>query len=92
MQTLDTLRSKTPDNSIFVLANTHDGKVGLVVAVSKDLNARIAAPDLLNEIGPLVGAKGGGRADLARAGGGNNSDGVEPLLAAAKQWIRERLS
>ena len=92
MQTLDTLRSKTPDNSIFVLANTHDGKVGLVVAVSKDLNARIAAPDLLNEIGPLVGAKGGGRADLARAGGGNNPDGVEPLLAAAKQWIRERLS
>jgi alanyl-tRNA synthetase len=92
MQTLDTLRSKTPHNSVFVLANVHDGKVGLVVAVGKELSTRIAAPDLLNSVGPLVGAKGGGRSDLARAGGGNNPDGIESLLVAAKEWIHEQLS
>ena len=92
MQTLDTLRSKTPHNSVFVLANVHDGKVGLVVAVGKELSTRIAAPDLLNSVGPLVGAKGGGRPDLARAGGGNNPDGIESLLVAAKEWIHEQLS
>lgn len=92
MQTLDTLRSKTPHNSVFVLANVHDGKVGLVVAVAKELSTRIAAPDLLNSVGPLVGAKGGGRPDLARAGGGNNPDGIQSLLVAAKEWIHEQLS
>ena len=92
MQTLDTLRSKTSDDSVFVLANVADGKVGLVVAVSKALSVRIAAPDLLNSIGPLVGAKGGGRPDLARAGGGNNLDGIEALVAAAKEWLQERLN
>ena len=92
MQTLDTLRSKTADDSVFVLANVAGGKVGLVVAVSKALSERIAAPDLLNSIGPLVGAKGGGRPDLARAGGGNNPDGIEVLIAAAKEWLRERLN
>ena len=92
MQTLDTLRSKTADDSVFVLANVAGGKVGLVVAVSKALSARIAAPDLLNSIGPLVGAKGGGRPDLARAGGGNNPDGIEALISAAKEWLQERLN
>ena len=92
MQTLDTLRSKTPHNSVFVLANVHDDKVGLVVAVSKELSTRIAAPDLLNSVGSLVGAKGGGRPDLARAGGGDNPDGIESLLVTAKQWVHEQLS
>ena len=92
MQTLDTLRSKTPENSVFVLANIAGGKVGLVVAVSKELSARIPAPDLLNSIGHLVGAKGGGRPDLARAGGGSNPDGIEALLVAAKEWLQEQLS
>jgi alanyl-tRNA synthetase len=92
MQTLDTLRSKTANDSVFVLANVAGGKVGLVVAVSKALSARIPAPDLLNSIGPLVGAKGGGRPDLARAGGGNNPDGIEALVSAAKEWLQERLN
>ncbi|GIS20367.1 MAG: hypothetical protein CM15mP120_22830 [Pseudomonadota bacterium] len=58
MQTLDTLRSKAAQDSVFVLANVQGGKVGVVVAVSKALSDRLAAPELINAIGPLVGAKG----------------------------------
>jgi alanyl-tRNA synthetase len=92
MQTLDTLRSKAPNNSVFVLANVQGGKVGLVVAVSKDLNPGLSAPELLNAVGPLVGAKGGGRPDLARAGGGDNPAGIDALLEQSKSWLVEHLN
>jgi alanyl-tRNA synthetase len=92
MQTLDTLRSKAPNNSVFVLANVQGGKVGLVVAVSKDLSARLSAPELLNAVGSLVGAKGGGRPDLARAGGGDNPAGIDALLEQSKSWVVEHLN
>jgi alanyl-tRNA synthetase len=92
MQTLDTLRSKAPNNSVFVLANVQGGKVGLVVAVSKDLNPGLSAPELLNAVGPLVGAKGGGRPDLARAGGGDNPAGIDALLEQSKSWVVEHLN
>lgn len=91
MQTLDTLRAKASNDSVFVLANEQGGKVGLVVAVSKALSARLAAPELLNAVGHLVGAKGGGRADLARAGGGNNPAGIDELITASKEWVAEQL-
>ena len=92
MQTLDTLRSKAPNNSVFVLANVQGGKVGLVVAVSKDLSLRLSAPELLNAVGSLVGAKGGGRPDLARAGGGDNPAGIDALLEQSKSWVVEHLN
>ena len=92
MQTLDTLRSKAPNNSVFVLANVQGGKVGLVVAVSKDLNPGLSAPELLNAVGSLVGAKGGGRPDLARAGGGDNPAGIDALLEQSKSWVVEHLN
>ena len=92
MQTLDTLRSKAAQDSVFVLANVQGGKVGVVVAVSKALSDRLAAPELINAIGPLVGAKGGGRPDLARAGGGDNPAGIEQLIAVSKDWVTEQLS
>ena len=92
MQTLDTLRSKAPNNSVFVLTNVQGGKVGLVVAVSKDLNPGLSAPELLNAVGPLVGAKGGGRPDLARAGGGDNPAGIDALLEQSKSWVVEHLN
>ena len=92
MQTLDTLRSQAAKDSVFVLANVQGGKVGLVVAVSKALSERLSAPELLNAIGPLVGAKGGGRPDLARAGGGDNPAGIEQLIAASKNWVTEQLN
>jgi alanyl-tRNA synthetase len=91
MQTLDTLRSKLAVNSIIVLAQVSEGKVGMVVSVSKALTERVQAPELLSAIAEKVGAKGGGRADLARAGGGSNPEGIAGALTDAKSWLLSRL-
>jgi len=90
MQTLDNLRSQL-DSSIVVLAQVENGKVGLVVGVSKDLTERIKAPEVLDVVGPLVGAKGGGRPDLARAGGGDNPQSLEQAFSAAREFVEARL-
>jgi hypothetical protein len=81
LQTLDSLKSKL-GSAVIVLGNVSDGKVSLIAGVSKDLTDRVAAPDLIALVGPEVGAKGGGRPDMARAGGGDKPDA---LAAAAGQ-------
>jgi len=91
MQTLDTLRSQLSADSVIVLAQVADGKVGMVVSVSKSLTDKVKAPDLLAAVADQVGAKGGGRPDLARAGGGTNPEGVAQALADAQVWMRNRL-
>jgi len=90
MQTLDSLRSQLGD-AVIVLAQVSNDKVGMVVGVGKSVVQRIQAPDVLAAIGPLVGAKGGGRADLARAGGGDNPAGLEEAFAAAQTFVRQHL-
>ena len=92
MQTLDTLRSQLSANSVIVLAQVAGGKVGMVVSVSKSITEKIKAPELLSAVAEHVGAKGGGRPDLARAGGGTNPDGVKQALADAQVWVRDRLA
>ena len=92
MQTLDTLRSQLSEDSVIVLAQVASGKVGMVVSVSKSTTEKIKAPELLSAIAAQVGAKGGGRPDLARAGGGTNPDGVMQALADAHIWVRDRLA
>ena len=92
MQTLDTLRSQLSEDSVIVLAQVASGKVGMVVSVSKSITEKIKAPELLSAIAAQVGAKGGGRPDLARAGGGTNPDGVMQALADAQIWVRDRLA
>lgn len=87
MQMLDNLRSKQPDNGIWVLTQVENGKVGLVIAVSKNLLGQINAKDLIGEIGPIVGAKGGGRPDMARAGGGTQPEAMAAAFAAAKSSV-----
>ena len=91
MQTLDTLRSQMSADSVIVLAQVDGGKVGMVVSVSKSITEKIKAPELLSAVAEQVGAKGGGRPDLARAGGGTNPDGVTQALADAQAWVRGRL-
>ncbi len=91
MQTLDTLRSQFA-SSVIVLATLDGGRVGLVVGVSKDLNEKIKAPDIMAVVGPNVGAKGGGRPDLARAGGGDNPQGLADAFAAAREYVASTLS
>ena len=92
MQTLDTLRSQLSADSVIVLAQVAGGKVGMVVSVSKSITEKIKAPELLSALAEHVGAKGGGRPDLARAGGGTNPDGVKQALADAQVWVRDRLA
>ena len=52
-----------------VLGAERDGKAALLVAVTRDLTQRFTAPDLIKVIAPMVGGKGGGKPDLAQAGG-----------------------
>ncbi len=52
-----------------VLGAEREGRATLLVAVTRDLIQRLKAPDLIKEIAPMVGGKGGGKPDLAQAGG-----------------------
>ncbi len=91
MQTLDTVRSQLPTDAMVVLASVDNGKVGMVAATSKSLSASLSAAQLMQTVAPLVGAKGGGRPDLARAGGGDQVDAVAQALIAAQQWVEGQL-
>ncbi|NCF45407.1 MAG: alanine--tRNA ligase [Proteobacteria bacterium] len=92
MQTLDTVRGQMQQQCVIVLAAVDAGKVCLVAAVSKDLANRASAAELMQTIAPSVGAKGGGRPDLARAGGGDNAAGVADALSAARAWAEQQLA
>jgi alanyl-tRNA synthetase len=87
--TADDLRNKL-GSSVVVLAAAEGDKVSLVVAVSKDLVGKIKAGELANSLAAHVGGKGGGRPDLAMAGGSDPA-GIEKALAAVvpalKGWI-----
>ncbi|MDP6375393.1 MAG: alanine--tRNA ligase [Pseudomonadales bacterium] len=88
MQTLDLLRSKLP-TCVVLLAQQHNDKVNLVAGVSKDLTDRITAPDLINAAGEVLGARGGGRPDMARAGGGDPAR-LQEALAGVAEWVAAR--
>ena len=90
MQTLDTLKSKLGSAAI-VLGHVDGDKVSLIAGVSKDLTDRLKAPDLINAVGAEVGAKGGGRPDMARAGGGDKPAALAGALDAVPDWVREQL-
>jgi alanyl-tRNA synthetase len=67
---------------VVVIASENDGKVSLVVSVTKDLTARVQAGRLVKELAPIVGGGGGGRPDFAEAGGKDPSK-IDELLARA---------
>ena len=67
-----------------------DGKVTLIAGVTSDLTGRIKAGDLVNHVATQVGGKGGGRADMAQAGG-TDPAGLPAALASVKSWVEERL-
>ncbi|HSB42408.1 MAG TPA: alanine--tRNA ligase [Methylomirabilota bacterium] len=82
---VDTLRDRVP-SGIIVLGGAVDGKVNLVAAVSKDLTKRFPAGRLVQEIARMVGGGGGGRPDLAQAGGKDPSR-VDEALGAVAAWV-----
>ncbi|MEQ8991586.1 MAG: DHHA1 domain-containing protein, partial [Pseudomonadales bacterium] len=89
MQTLDSLKSKL-GSAVIVLGNVADGRVSLIAGVSNDLTDRVKAPDLIALVGPDVGAKGGGRPDMARAGGGDKPDALASALEKVPAWVAQR--
>ncbi|PRC95002.1 alanine--tRNA ligase [Solimicrobium silvestre] len=72
-----------------VLASVQDGKVSLVAGVTADTTARVKAGDLVNFVALQVGGKGGGRPDMAQAGG-TNPAGLAQALAGVAAWVTER--
>lgn len=86
---LDQLKNKI-GSGIIVLGTVSEGKVGLIVGVTKDLTDRFHAGDLVNHIASQVGGKGGGRPDMARAGG-SDPDSLPAALASVEQFARNLL-
>jgi alanyl-tRNA synthetase len=67
-QLSDTLLARLK-SGVVILGRSDDGKVGIIVRVSDDLTARVKAGDVIREIAPIVGGRGGGKADMAEGGG-----------------------
>jgi alanyl-tRNA synthetase len=87
--TVDQLKNKL-GSSVVLLASVAEGKVSLVAGVSKDLTDRVKAGDLVNMVALQVGGKGGGRPDMAMAGG-TDPDAVPAALESVKPWLVEKL-
>ncbi len=88
--TVDQLKNKLGSAAV-VLATVSDGKVSLVAGVTNDYNARVKAGDLVNMVALQVGGKGGGRADMAQAGG-TNPEALDGALRSVSSWVREKLN
>ncbi len=88
--TVDQLKNKLGEGSIIVLASEEGEKVNLVAGVTRDLTDRIKAGDLVNMVASQVGGKGGGRPDMAMAGGSNPA-AVPAALQSVEPWLSERL-
>jgi alanyl-tRNA synthetase len=85
----DQVRDRLP-SGIVVLGSAHDGKAGLLVGVSKDLTKRLQAGALIKELAAMVGGGGGGRPDLAQAGG-SRPEQLDAALAAVPALIEQAL-
>lgn len=77
-------------SGIIMLGNVADDKVGLIAGVTKDLTAKVKAGELVNMVALQVGGKGGGRPDMAQAGG-SDAKALPKALGSVDAWIAERL-
>lgn len=77
-------------STIVVLATVADGKVSLIAGVSKDVTDRVKAGELVGMVAQQVGGKGGGRPDMAQAGGTDTS-ALPAALASVKGWVSAKL-
>ena len=87
--TVDQLKNKLGTAAI-ILATVNDSKVSLVAGVTQDATDRIKAGELVNHVAQQVGGKGGGRPDMAQAGG-NDPSGLEAALKNVPDWIRDQI-
>lgn len=77
-------------STIIVLATVVEGKVSLIAAVSKDVTDRVKAGELIGMVAQQVGGKGGGRPDMAQAGG-TDAAALPAALASVKGWVSAKL-
>lgn len=88
---VDQLKNKLGSAAVVLGAATDDGKVRLVAGVTKDRVNDIKAGELVNFVAEQVGGKGGGRPDMAQAGG-TEAGKLDDALAGVEQWVRQQLS
>ena len=88
--TLDALKDKLK-SAVIVLAAVTEGKVALIAGVTADTTNKIKAGELVNMVAQQVGGKGGGRADMAQAGG-TQPELLQAALASVSDWVTARLS
>ncbi len=77
-------------STVVVLATVADGKVSLIAGVSKDVTDRVKAGELVGMVAQQVGGKGGGRPDMAQAGG-TDASALPAALASVKGWVSAKL-
>ncbi len=88
-ETMDQLKERLKSAAI-VLGAVSDGKVALVAGVTPDLTARVKAGELVNYVAQQVGGRGGGRPDMAQAGG-TDAAKLPAALRSVSSWVSERL-
>ena len=79
------------EQAIVLLASVNDGKVSLCAGVSKPLTGKVKAGDLVKFAAEQVGGKGGGRPDLAQAGG-TDADKLPEMLVSVEDWVTNKLA
>lgn len=87
--TLDQLKDKLGPSAI-VLGAVNEGKVSLIAGVSKDRTDQLKAGEMVNAVAQQVGGKGGGRPDMAQAGG-SRPEALDAALASVADWVRAKL-
>ena len=89
-ETMDKLKDKLKSAAI-VLASVNDGKVSIAAGITQDLIAKLKAGDLANHVASQVGGKGGGKPDMAMAGGTDPSQ-LPQALASVQAWVQQKLN
>ena len=88
--TVDQLKNKLK-TAVIVLATVRGDKISLVAGVTSDRTDALSAGTLVNHVASQVGGKGGGRADMAQAGG-TNPAALDGAIASVESWVREQVS
>lgn len=88
--TVDQLKNKF-GSGVVALGVVNEGKISVIAGVTQDLTGKIKAGELVNMLATQVGGKGGGRPDLAEAGG-NQPENLEKALATVYTWVAEKLA
>jgi alanyl-tRNA synthetase len=87
---MDKLKDKLKSAAI-VLASVTEGKVSIAAGVTQDVIAKLKAGDLVNHVASQVGGKGGGKPDMAMAGGTDPSQ-LPKALASVQAWVQQKLN